>query len=132
MFQAYLSTVWRSPVDWVIIGVGLLLIGFHVYGFWQRWRARSTQFVQGLDNYRNRLLSVTELLPMLGLLGTVLSLMSTFQSFQVAAQGDMPDATAVVSAFAPAMSTTISGLIMAILNLLLNVALGILAPDVEG
>jgi len=58
--------------------------------------------------------------------------MSTFQSFQVATQGDMPDASVVVSAFAPAMSTTISGLIMAILNLLLNVALGILAPDVEG
>jgi len=132
MFQAYLSTVRGSPLDWVIMVVGLLLIGLHVYGFWQRWRARSTHFVQHLDDFRNRLLSLTELLPMLGLLGTVLGLMSTFQSFQVATQGDMPDASVVVSAFAPAMSTTISGLIMAILNLLLNVALGILAPDVEG
>ncbi len=80
--------------------------------------------MQNLESTRERLPAWIELLPLLGLLGTVLGLMNTLGSFEMAAQGDLPDSSVVISAFAPAMSTPISGLIMLIPNLGLNFFLG--------
>jgi biopolymer transport protein ExbB/TolQ len=88
-------------------------------------------FVQYLDRYRTVCLLLTELLPVLGLLGTVFSLMFTFKTFQVATAGDAPDLSQMVQAFAPAMSTTISGLLMIVPNLVLNAILGLACPTPE-
>lgn len=121
--EAYWQTVVTNPLDWVILFFGLLLIVAHLYGLGRHFQGKRVLFVQDLDRYRTFLLLLTELLPVLGLLGTVFSLMFTFKTFQVAAAGDAPDLSQMVQAFAPAMSTTISGLGMIFLNLVLNAIL---------
>jgi hypothetical protein len=131
MWEAYWQTVLTSPIDWVILFLGLLLIVAHLVGLVGRFQGRRVLFVQYLDRYRTFCLLLTELLPVLGLLGTVFSLMFTFKTFQVAAAGDAPDLSQIVQAFAPAMSTTISGLGMIGPNLVLNAILWLVCPTPE-
>jgi len=96
-----------------------------------RYQGRRVLFVQELDRYRTFCLLLTELLPVLGLLGTVFSLMYTFKTFQTAASTEAPDLSQMVQAFAPAMSTTISGLLMIGPNLVLNAIMWLACPTVE-
>jgi len=131
MWDAYWQTVWTSPIDWVILISGLLLIVAHLVGLVGHYEGSLVLFVQYLDRYRTVCLLLTELLPVLGLLGTVFSLMFTFKTFQVATAGDAPDLSQMVQAFAPAMSTTISGLLMIVPNLVLNAILGLACPTPE-
>ncbi|MBL8868711.1 MAG: MotA/TolQ/ExbB proton channel family protein [Planctomycetaceae bacterium] len=128
MFQAYWETVLRSPLDGLILFIGLGLVCAHSVGLYWRYNGTSLQFVQGLERYRTFLLLLTEILPVLGLLGTVLSLMNTFKTFQVGSEAKGADLSTMIQAFAPAMSTTISGLIMIAPNLLLNSFLWLAAP----
>ena len=131
MWDAYWQTVWTSPFDWVILISGLLLILAHLVGLVGHYEGSLVLFVQYLDRYRTVCLLLTELLPVLGLLGTVFSLMFTFKTFQVSTAGDAPDLSQMVQAFAPAMSTTISGLLMIVPNLVLNAILGLACPTPE-
>jgi flagellar motor component MotA len=131
MWDAYWQTVLTSPFDWVILISGLLLIVAHLVGLVGHYEGSLVLFVQDLDRYRTVCLLLTELLPVLGLLGTVFSLMFTFKTFQVATAGDAPDLSQMVQAFAPAMSTTISGLLMIVPNLVLNAILGLACPTPE-
>jgi len=131
MWDAYWQTVWTSPFDWVILISGLVLIVAHLVGLVGHYEGSLVLFVQYLDRYRTVCLLLTELLPVLGLLGTVFSLMFTFKTFQVATAGDAPDLSQMVQAFAPAMSTTISGLLMIVPNLVLNAILGLACPTPE-
>ena len=131
MWDAYWQTVWTSPFDWVILISGLVLIVAHLVGLVGHYEGSLVLFVQYLDRYRTVCLLLTELLPVLGLLGTVFSLMYTFKTFQVTTAGDAPDLSQMVQAFAPAMSTTISGLGMIVPNLVLNAILGLACPTPE-
>ena len=128
MWQAYWETVQRSPLDWVILLLGTGLLLAHVVGLFGRWQGRRVLFVQGLDRYRTFCLLLAELLPVLGLLGTTFSLMHTFKTFQAASVGEAPDLSQMVRTFAPAMSTTISGLLMTVPNLILNAILWLASP----
>jgi biopolymer transport protein ExbB/TolQ len=80
-----------------------------------------------LERFRVVLLSLTELLPILGLLGTVLSLMATFQSFQTSAD-ETPNLAETLRNFAPALSATCSGLLMIGPNLVMNALLWLATP----
>jgi hypothetical protein len=133
MWHAYWETVRTSSLDWLILTLGGALIAAHVFGLVMRAQGTRVLFVQGLDRYRTFCLLFTELLPVLGLLGTVLSLMYTFKTFQAAAAGENPDLSQMVRAFAPALSTTISGLLMIGPNLVLNAILWLASPlEVKG
>lgn len=132
MWEAYWSTVQESALDWVILGLGVFLILAHLVGLVGRVSGQGTLFVQGLESYRTFCLALTDLLPVLGLLGTVLSLMYTFKTFQsghVDGVETGPDLAIMIRAFAPAMSTTISGLLMVAPNLVLNAILWLLRPE---
>jgi hypothetical protein len=131
MWDAYWQTVLTSPIDWVILISGLLLIVAHLVGLVGHYEGSLVLFVQYLDRYRTVCLLLTELLPVLGLLGTVFNLMGTLMTFQVATAGDTPDLSQMVQAFAPAMSTTISGLLMIVPNLVLNAFLWLACPTPE-
>ena len=131
MWDAYWQTVLTSPIDWVILISGLVLIVAHLVGLVGHYEGSLVLFVQYLDRYRTVCLLLTELLPVLGLLGTVFSLMYTFKTFQVTTAGDAPDLSQMVQAFAPAMSTTISGLLMIVPNLVLNAFLWLACPTPE-
>src|SRR5690606_16885378 len=58
-----------------------------------------------------------EMLPLLGILGTVLALLMTLTSLGTATVFDIKQ---VASDFAPALSTTVSGITFAVINLVLN------------
>lgn len=131
MWEAYWQTVAQNPLDWVILILGCGLIVAHFAGLVGRFHGRRVLFVQDLDRYRTFCLLLTELLPVLGLLGTVFSLMFTFRTFQVPEAGERPDLSLMVQAFAPAMSTTISGLGMIGPNLVLNALLWLACPTSE-
>lgn len=130
-YWAYWETASSNPLDWAILSFGGALIIAHVVGLLGRYQGKKVLFVQDLDRYRTFCLLLTELLPVLGLLGTVLSLMVTFKTFQMATEGESPDVARMVQAFAPAMSTTISGLLMIAPNLLLNAVLWLACPADE-
>lgn len=128
MFTAYWTTVLSSPLDIVILLFGFLLILAHGIGLAMRIQGTKSFFVQRLDRYRSFLLLLTEILPVLGLLGTVLGLMNTFQQFQMASGKGSSELSGMIQAFAPAMSTTISGLLMIMPNLMLNAFLWLASP----
>jgi len=131
VFNAYWTTVLNSRLDQLILLFGFALIVLHGYGLTMRFQGTKRGFVQGIDRYRSFLLLLTEILPVLGLLGTVLGLMNTFQSFQMASGEGSSDLSAMIQAFSPAMSTTISGLLMIMPNLLLNALLWLASPVSE-
>jgi len=128
VLRAYWDTFKGSGFDWFIIFVGLVLLVAHVIGLALHYQGTKILFVQGLERYRTLLLLWTELLPILGMLGTVIGLMNTFSLFQMSEAGEGNNLSATIRAFAPAMSTTISGLIMVMPNLLLNSVLWLVAP----
>jgi len=127
MWEVYWNTVRDSGIDWFILSWGCLLILAHLIGLFARWRGNSMVFMQGLERYRTVLLSMTELLPILGLLGTVLSLMATFQGFQTTVD-ETPNLAETLRTFAPALSATCSGLLMIGPNLVLNALLWLATP----
>ncbi len=127
MWEVYWNTVRESGIDWFILSWGSLLIVAHLFGLIARWQGHSMVFMQGLERYRTVLLSMTELLPILGLLGTVLSLMATFQGFQTTIE-ETPNLAETLRTFAPALSATCSGLLMIGPNLVLNALLWLATP----
>lgn len=132
MWTAYWTTAARSPLDQIILVFGTMLVLAHVFGLVMRVDGKRTFFVQKLGRYRTLLLMLTEILPVLGLLGTVFGLMNTFASFELSndgGPGSAVDLSRTIAAFAPALSTTISGLLMIMPNLLLNSLLWWASPD---
>lgn len=127
MWDAYLQTVRTSRIDWFILSLGGGLIAAHLFGLSMRWQGTRVMFVQQLDRYRTVCLLLTELLPVLGLLGTVLSLMNTFAAFQTP-DGEPPELSETFRTFAPALSTTLSGLVTIVPNLVLNAILWLACP----
>lgn len=130
MWQAYWETARDSYIDWGILILGLSLIVAHIVGLAMRYQGKMVLFVQNLERYQAFCLLLTELLPVLGLLGTVLSLMHTFKAFQLSS-GDAPDLSNIIRTFAPALSTTISGLLMVGPNLVLNAILWLASPTTK-
>lgn len=110
-------------IDFMIIGLGLFLI---VYQIGKRLTTSSSRFykcaqqdelyvtrVEVTLNYTSALI---ELLPILGLLGTVWGLMN---ALSVIASKDMPTVKDIATYIAPAISTTFFGLAFAVVNLLI-------------
>jgi hypothetical protein len=127
MWEVYWNTVRTSGIDWFILAFGSFLILAHLFGLLLRWRGNSVAFVSGMERYRVVLLSLTELLPILGLLGTVLSLMATFQNIMSSGE-ETPNLAETLRTFAPALSATCSGLLMIAPNLVLNALLWLATP----
>ncbi len=114
--------------DWVIVCLGLSLLGSHVWLLWKRWQGKVVWAVQRLDRNRRILLLLTELLPVLGLTGTVWALYNTLRSFGGVTGGNQLDLSAFISSFSPALTSTLCALFFLLLNLLLNACLAGLAP----
>jgi biopolymer transport protein ExbB/TolQ len=127
MLDSYLNIALDNGFDLLILSLGALLVVLHAIAFLGRWLRRK-MFVQRLEYYQSLLLLFTELLPILGLLGTMLALMHTFEGIGDAPEGK-PEIAAMIQRFAPALTTTISGLIMVLPNLTLNAFLWLLIPD---
>jgi hypothetical protein len=111
----YLKSIRTSYIDWIILGLGSVffllqaVLGFRAL----RWQER--EFNNRPDALLQRIYQAAEWFPLLGLLGTVASIMQTF-----AAVGDQASVAQreIIRLYAPALTTTASGLLMAFLNIL--------------
>lgn len=106
--------------DWGIFIYGTVLIFAHLIGVvsvqpssykWLNFIAKNNEI------YRNFLYQLTELLPVMALIGTVYGLLVTFSSLDLTAAEGMQ---AVVKKFGIAMTATFVGLGFSLLNLLAN------------
>jgi hypothetical protein len=126
MFNSYFEFI--SGLDWVIISFGVFLALFQLFAIFMRYSSRRVFFVQNLCRIQATCLQFTELLPVLGLIGTVAAMLNTFSEFSVTS-GEGVDIAVIIRKFAPALTTTLSGLFMIIINLPLNQLLFILANN---
>ncbi|MBQ1455642.1 MAG: MotA/TolQ/ExbB proton channel family protein [Thermoguttaceae bacterium] len=124
--DAYWS--YLGPMDWFIIGYGALLMAVHIVLIAARYLSSALWARQGLGVRRQFLLALSELLPLMGLLGTVVALLNTFLGMDSAADGYV-DIPGLIHDFAPALTTTASGIIFVLINLFLNSVLWLVIPS---
>ncbi len=126
MLKTYIESL--SWMDlYLILPYGGSLFLAHLICFWGRWK-RYLWAVQGLEKRRAFLLALSELLPLLGLLGTVFGLLQTFKAV-AGIQIDDKLIYEIFQNFAPALTTTASGILMLLPNLFMNGILKLLTPD---
>lgn len=83
------------------------------------------------EYYRNLLSSLCELLPLMGLLGTVLGILNTFSAMQNLNPGT--DAMQeIMRQFAPALTTTVTGIGCLIINLFVNAVYALMLKSEVG
>ena len=113
--------------DYIIWAFGIILLLVQANIWFARSR-RKLWATQGLKHRQQILLTFSELLPLLGLLGTVLALLETFQNMKPLSEGNI-DITNIIQSFTPALTTTASGIIFLIPNLFINALLWWHIPD---
>src|SRR5438552_2081989 len=111
--EFYLHRIQSSPIDWLILALGLPLFLVQMFMTWRALRWRGSGFDERQDRWLSNLAQAAEWFPMLGLLGTVAGILQTFVSIR----GPEPPAT-IIRLYAPAITATGSGLFMALLNIL--------------
>jgi hypothetical protein len=107
----YLSHL--TYLDWAILGLGAGLFAVQTLLAYQAMRWRGESFDESVDPWLNRLAQSSEWFPLLGLIGTVAAILQTFSSIT----GPTPQAK-IIQMYAPALTATGSGLLMALLNIL--------------
>lgn len=101
-----------SPMDTVILGLGMSLFALQLLLSWLALRWQGTGFDERPDPWLNRLGQAAEWFPLLGLLGTVAAILQTFSSIT----GPTPPHK-IIEMYAPAITATGSGLFMALFNI---------------
>jgi len=109
----YLHRIERSPIDWLILGLGGVLFVTQTALAFVALRWRGTAFDERPDRWLGYLAQAAEWFPLLGLLGTVAAILQTFSAMT-------PQATPrdIIQNYAPAITATGSGLFMALVNIL--------------
>jgi amino acid permease len=115
--QLYLSRVATSPIDWIIIALGLSLFVVQIGMSWKalRWQESDGDFDHRADRWVNHLSQAAEWFPLLGLIGTVVAILLTFSAIQ---PDRNPPASEIIQNYAPAITATGGGLYMAFINIL--------------
>ncbi len=109
----YLKQVRHSAIDWLILGLGSLLLLAQTRLGWRALRWQGTHFDERPDRWLSNLAQATEWFPLLGLLGTVAGILQTFSAIN----GPVPPQR-IIQLYAPAITATGSGLFMALVNIL--------------
>src|SRR5438105_1310327 len=107
----YLSHI--TPMDWLILGLGASLFVVQDALAWRAFQWRTSGFDERPDRWLSYLAQAAEWFPLLGLLGTVAGILSTFSAIS----GPVEPAR-VINLYAPAITATGSGLFMALVNIL--------------
>jgi hypothetical protein len=111
----YLQYLRDSYLDWVILGLGTL---FWVCQLWWTRKAlqwQSQSFDERYDTWLQGMYQAAEWFPLLGLFGTVTAILQTFGKISLQEAITQRE---IVGMYAPALTTTTSGLLMAFLNIL--------------
>src|SRR5262249_999256 len=74
----YRDRVMVSPMDWLILGLGLSLFLIQMVLCWRALQWRDTGFDERPDRWLTNLAQAAEWFPMLGLIGTVAGILETF------------------------------------------------------
>lgn len=111
--QFYLREVSRSPMDWLILGLGLVLFAVQLMLAARALRWRGSGFDERPDRWLSHLAQAAEWFPMLGLIGTVAGILQTFGSIN----GPVTPQE-IIAKYSPAITATGSGLLMALANIL--------------
>jgi hypothetical protein len=109
----YLEQIVHSPIDWLILSLGVALFLAQTFLSWRALQWRGTGFDERPDNWLSNLAQAAEWFPLLGLLGTVAGILQTFGSIT----GPVPPEQ-IIALYAPAITATGSGLFMALINIL--------------
>lgn len=109
----YQERIIDSPMDWLILGLGIVLFLVQMVLSWRALQWRATGFDERPDRWLSNLAQAAEWFPLLGLLGTVAGILQTFVSIR----GPVAPAT-IIHLYAPAITATGSGLFMALINIL--------------
>lgn len=111
----YFERVAHSPFDWIILGLGALLFAVQFVLAFQALQWLQTDFNLAPDKWLSHLAQAAEWFPLLGLLGTVAAILHTFGSI---VPGSTPTPQEIIRKISPAITTTGSGLFMALMNIL--------------
>lgn len=111
--QYYREQIATSHIDWLILGLGLILFTTQTILTWRSLRWRGQGFDERFDRWLSSLVQAAEWFPLLGLLGTVAGILQTFGSIS---GKESPDQ--IIALYAPAITATGSGLLMALINIL--------------
>jgi hypothetical protein len=109
----YVAQVQKSPMDWLILGLGAVLFVIQLFLAWRALRWRGTGFDERPDRWLTYLAQAAEWFPLLGLLGTVAGILQTFSSIT----GSVSP-TQIIALYSPAITATGSGLFMALANIM--------------
>jgi hypothetical protein len=109
----YLKRIMVSPMDWLILGLGVVLFLVQLVLSRRALRWRGTGFDERPDPWLNKLAQAAEWFPMLGLIGTVAGILQTFSAIA----GPISPQE-IIEKYAPAITATGSGLFMALINIL--------------
>lgn len=110
----YLHQIRSSPMDWLILGLGTALFLLQIILCWKALHWRGRGFDERPDRWLTNLSQAAEWFPMLGLIGTVAGILQTFSSI-----GSGPvTPQEIIAKYAPAITATGSGLVMALINIL--------------
>jgi len=112
--QFYVGCIQNSYLDWIILSLGTFFFLFQLALAWLalRWRERS--FDERPDALISGMYQAAEWFPLLGLFGTVAGILQTFAA--IGAQESVPQRE-IIRLYAPALTTTGSGLFMTLLNI---------------
>jgi hypothetical protein len=102
-----------TPLDGLILTLGTVLFFFQTILAWRALRWRDKSFDERPDLWLSHLAQAAEWFPLLGLIGTVAGILQTFAGI------DRPVPPGeIIRLYAPAITATGSGLLMALLNIL--------------
>ena len=104
-----------NPLDYLILALGTFLFLIQTLFAFQALSWRGDDFSHGPDRWLSHLSQAAEWFPLLGLIGTVAGIMQTFASFDGASTVSQAE---IIRRYAPAITATISGLFMALANIL--------------
>ena len=102
-----------SRMDALILGLGTPLFIMQMIFTWRALRWRVDGFDEGADRWIGHLAQAAEWFPLLGLLGTVGGILQTFSSINGPISPQV-----IISKYAPAVTATGAGLLMAFINIL--------------
>jgi hypothetical protein len=111
----YLKRLPHSPMDWLILSIGFLLLTAQTLLAWQALQWRISKFDERPDRWLSQLAQAAEWFPLLGLLGTVGGILQTFGSMENRSSVTPRE---IIQTYAPAITATGSGLFMALVNIL--------------
>lgn len=109
----YLDRVRESYLDWLILGLGTGLALIQLVMSWRALRWQEVDFDHRPDEVLQQMAWAAEWFPLLGLFGTVAGILQTFAA--IGLRQTVPQQE-ILRLYAPALTTTASGLLMALVN----------------